>query len=967
MTRRVLFFVLWLLAFFFVIACSNSASECMEGECALCSEGQPIVPSDTTETDSLESGTVLPEIEDMIIVRGSTVTLGSDDAKYRPSERPAMKVRLDYDFSLGVHEITCGEYGELAKKMVLKEFGKCENDSLPLSDVTYYDAILFANARSKSEGRDTAYTYSGAVYDTEGHCTNLEALAFHPEREAYRLPTEAEWVLAASQGWNPAKYSWNADNSEYRAHAVCSAGADTLGFCDLAGNVKEWVNDWAGSFFDTTVTNYLGAPDGGDLGERVLKGGYFSERPSEMNVVARGDDYTVVGSSRAERIGFRLAFGRIPDPVWLDASGHAKASVVTPLAGAASLKARTGTYNMVLAFRNDISGNLVYIDYRDGSLSVTEIDDSLDVYHPDISPDGRHVAFCTRPEGVAGKSALYVRDLDAEGGNLVKLDVESAAIPRWRVLENGDTVIVYVSDAGNNKDAAAFRSASTWQVKFAGGKFGTPQKLFDGAFHGGISEDNTLAVTGARLLRARIANSGSTLVQSARDTVWYDGAQACNASLAQDGSKRTAFLDFAGKPGREFAGDEYDTHERIFIADSSGTLIQSIKAPAGYTFDHSEWAGDGETSNIVAALTNADGAHTKIVLVSPSDSSVLELAEGEELWHPCLWVKHKVIIPPVIDDTTQVVDTIETSLAFMPDLDSAGIYFLPGGDEESIIWRYKMELLWEYKDLADVVILGSSRVLYGIDPTLFSEDHLAISMANLHNTIKGSKYIFDNYVITHMKNLKYVVLGVDIDRGYLVSGNSFFHKKYKEIPGFSYDVNHQYWKNQSTDFMVEAVRNAPGSTKYSEIILPTRGHFKYTSSSGWGSSPTVKNDSSWYDENPKLYYDNFQVLEDFIKKCQERGVYIIGVILPQSPDYKNTGAFGFGGIRRSVAPDLIEEISGLSDKYSRFILLDENKMGNHDYTSEMALDCSHLNHAGAEQLTHRIDSLIKTLNIDFEN
>lgn len=967
MTRKAPFFVLWLLAFFFVIACSNSASECMEGEGALCSEGLPIVPSDTTETDSIESGTVLPEIEEMIIVRGSTVTLGSDDAKYRPSERPAMKVRLDYDFSLGVHEITCGEYGELAKKMVLKEFGKCENDSLPLSDVTYYDAILFANARSKSEGRDTAYTYSGAVYDTEGHCTNLEALAFHPEREAYRLPTEAEWVLAASQGWNPAKYSWNADNSEYRAHAVCSAGADSLGFCDLAGNVKEWVNDWAGSFFDTTVTNYLGAPDGGDLGERVLKGGYFSEKISEMNVVARGDEYTVEASTRAARIGFRLAFGRIPNPVWLDAGGHAKASIVTPLAGASSLKAYTGTYNMVLAFRNDISGNIAYIDYRDGSLSVTEIEDSLEVYHPDISPDGKRVAFCTRLEGVAGKSALYVRDLDAEGGNLVKLDVESAAIPRWRVLGNGDTVIVYVSDAGNNKDAAAFRSASTWQVKFAGDKFGSPQKLFDGAFHGGISEDNTLAVTGARLLRARIADDGSSVAESVRNVVWYDSAQACNASLAQDGSKRTAFLDFAGKPGRGFAGDEYDTHERIFIADSSGTLIQSIKAPAGYTFDHSEWAGDGETSNIVAALTNADGAHTKIVLVSPSDSSVLELAEGEELWHPCLWVKHKVIIPPVIDDTTQVVDTIETSLAFMPDLDSAGIYFLPGGDEESIIWRYKMELLWEYKDLADVVVLGSSRVLYGIDPTLFSEDHLAISMANLHNTIKGSKYIFDNYVITHMKNLKYVVLGVDVDRGYLVSGNSFFHKKYKEIPGFSYDVNHQYWKNQSTDFMVEAVRNAPGSTKYSEIILPTRGHFKYTSSSGWGSSPTVKNDSSWYDENPKLYYDNFQVLEDFIKKCQERGVYIIGVILPQSPDYKNTGAFGFGGIRRSVAPDLIEEISGLSDKYSRFILLDENKMGNHDYTSEMALDCSHLNHAGAEQLTHRIDSLINTLNIDFDN
>ena len=290
-------------------ACSNSTSEYMDVEVS-------------PDSSSSEATVDVPEVEGMIVVCGGTVTLGSDDAKYRPSERPAMKVRLDYDFSLGRHEVTCGEYSELAEKMDLKKFSKCESDSLPLSDVTYYDAVLFANAKGKNESRDTAYSYSRVVYDAEGHCTNLEALEFHPEREAYRLPTEAEWVLAASQGWNPAKYSWNADNSEYRAHAVCSAGADTLGFCDLAGNVKEWVNDWAGSFRDTTVTNYVGALDGGALGERVLKGGYFSDRPSEMNVVARGDDYTVVASTRAERLGFRLAFGAIPNPVWLGADGN---------------------------------------------------------------------------------------------------------------------------------------------------------------------------------------------------------------------------------------------------------------------------------------------------------------------------------------------------------------------------------------------------------------------------------------------------------------------------------------------------------------------------------------------------------------------------------------------------------------------------------------------------------------------
>jgi hypothetical protein len=71
-------------------------------------------------------------------------------------------------------------------------------------------------------------------------------------------------------------------------------------------------------------------------------------------------------------------------------------------------------------------------------------------------------------------------------------------------LENGDTAIVYVTDAGNNKNESDFKAASTWQVTFANGKFGEPQKLFDGAYHGGISEDNSLAVTGARLLRARV-------------------------------------------------------------------------------------------------------------------------------------------------------------------------------------------------------------------------------------------------------------------------------------------------------------------------------------------------------------------------------------------------------------------------------------------------------------------------------
>ena len=517
----------------------------------------------------------------------SLVLLGTDDALAKTNEQPQMKVSLNYDFSIGKSEVTCGEFSALMKKATGTALD-CGSDSLPATNVTYYDAALYANERSKAEGFDTAYTYSTASFDNEKHCTNLEGFAFHPEIAAYRLPTEAEWVLAASQQWN-VKEAWTTENSEYRLHPVCSQQG-TPSICDMAGNAMEWANDWLGLFRDTTVSNYIGAPDGGTLGQRIVKGGSYRNAGETITLYGRGDIYTVTSSTRADYVGFRLAFGEILDATWMGNDGKATATRVVPLASSVAVRAQTGTYKVKLAFRNDVTGNLAFIDYSSGTTSVTEINDTLTVFHPEISPDGKKVAFCTGLEGVSGKSSLYVRDLEAGGKNLQKLDVESAAIPRWRILDNGDTAIVYVTDAGNNKSDADFFAASTWQVPFKNGKFGKPSKLFSGAYHSGISEDNSLAISGARLLRARIAETGSTITAKAHDAIWYDSAQACNASLAKDSSKRTLFLDFGGKPGRDFVGKSYDTHEQLLIADSTGKLIQAIGAPKGNTFDHTEWA-----------------------------------------------------------------------------------------------------------------------------------------------------------------------------------------------------------------------------------------------------------------------------------------------------------------------------------------------------------------------------------------
>lgn len=258
---------------------------------------------------------------------GKFVELGTNSKSAKANERPEMDVKFTYDFQLGRHEVTCSEFNALLGGKKGKLNLDCAKDSLPAVNVTFYDAVLFANAKSKKAKMDTAYTYSSAEYDKDGHCVLLNDFAFKPEVEAFRLPTEAEWIFAANLSFDPEK-SWNADNSDFKAHEVCKK-KDENDFCDLLGNVTEWVNDWLGSFADTSITNYVGAPNGGSLGERVIKGGSFRSESSTISLYARGDVYTVTGTSAADYLGFRLAIGKIKNPTWLNASGEASNATVS--------------------------------------------------------------------------------------------------------------------------------------------------------------------------------------------------------------------------------------------------------------------------------------------------------------------------------------------------------------------------------------------------------------------------------------------------------------------------------------------------------------------------------------------------------------------------------------------------------------------------------------------------------------
>lgn len=873
--------------------------------------------------DSLHEGMVRVSSND------NTIYLGTNDPSAKANERPMMRVKLTYDYSIAKHEVTCREYSDATRGTEWFLDPPCSSDSVAMAALTYYDAVLYANLRSKAEGYDTAYSYLSRTFGVNGECVSLEGLTFRTDVDAYRLPTEAEWILAASQEWSSA-FGWNDMTSGHVLHDVCTMPTDTAWFCDFEGNVIEMTNDWLGMLKDTTVVNYVGAPVANSLSEKVVKGGAITKNYTNTNLYSRGDVYAVTASTELYYMGFRLAFGAIPNPQWMDDRGRVASSQPVLVSSADVFRRKLSTIRTKLAFRNDMSGNLAYVDYYGGLLKVNEITDTMQVYHPEISPDGMKVAFCTGVEGVKGNSTVYVRNLDPSGNGLVKLNVPSAAIPRWVVDKNGDTAIVYVDNAGDNSSDADFMQRGTWKVSFRNGQFGVPQKLFDGAYHGGVSADEKFAVSGSRKLRVHT---------DGMDDVWYNGEQACNVSLSKAGDNRVLFLDFGGKTGRSFAGESYGTHERLLVANSKGDLVQTIPSPLGYAFDHSEWVS--RENFAVVTLSNAEGAHTKIALVDLNDSSVTELVEGEELWHPSLWIKGRVYVG------SQEID-----------LDSAGAYRDVIYEDGEKAMNAKMRMFWDMRDSIELIVLGSSRAERGFDPAQMSMNSLNFGF--IGGDLWSQLYLAYHYILPHLKNLKYIAFEISPD----LMKNSRLNSSdvvYGRAPGYYYDRNHNFWVDGVTDEFIRIVDdNVVYSHEDSTNYVNTRGLLKLEAH-GWGGEPNVMRDSMMSTWEMNLYNDVTDSLAEFIDSTRNSGVTVIGIVYPQSPKYANTGSFGLHGTQRSVAMETIAYFDSLAQVYPHFVMMDENKFGMHDYTDDMAYDFDHLSELGAEYLSVRLDSLIRSL------
>jgi len=196
----------------------------------------------------------------------------------------------------------------------------------PVQQITWYQAITFANKLSLAEGLTPVYQVEGIDFSLlpfgripSQNSGPWNRVTIEPSADGYRLPTEIEWIWAASgadpngsrkafagsNGSNrPADYLWYLANSQGKTHPVGTKLPNELGLYDMSGNVWEWVWDWFGPLPSGDLVDYSG-PTTGTL--RAHKGGSWNFGLTEAAIASRDSLFPFY---RHSTIGFRLL--RIP-------------------------------------------------------------------------------------------------------------------------------------------------------------------------------------------------------------------------------------------------------------------------------------------------------------------------------------------------------------------------------------------------------------------------------------------------------------------------------------------------------------------------------------------------------------------------------------------------------------------------------------------------------------------------------
>lgn len=214
-----------------------------------------------------------PILTDMVIIPGGEYFRGSNIGGR--DERPKHHIRLG-GFALDVHPVTNEQFVRFLEVMGGEK------------DVNNNDIVRLRESRIKRLGGKLVIESGYSKHPVVG--VSWYGATAYAKWVGKRLPSEAEWEIAASGGMEDMTYPTGALIERTQANffsadtvAVMSYPANQFGLYDMAGNVYEWCQDW----YDYTYYEHSAQepedPKGPIQGVyRVLRGGCWKSLHDDL-------------------------------------------------------------------------------------------------------------------------------------------------------------------------------------------------------------------------------------------------------------------------------------------------------------------------------------------------------------------------------------------------------------------------------------------------------------------------------------------------------------------------------------------------------------------------------------------------------------------------------------------------------------------------------------------------------------
>lgn len=249
-----------------------------------------------------------------VLIQGGNFQMGSPNSEnWRIDDETQHSVSVN-SFYIAPYELTQKEYQQIVGKNPSEHIG----DNLPVENVSWLDAIVFANLKSLTNGFRPAYeiTEKSVIWDKSAN--------------GYRLPTEAEWEYAARAGtstpfhtpiavgaddanfysnypyeieenyFNAGKLKTKPRTSRYQTIAVGSFKPNAWGLYDMHGNVNEWCWDFYGKYDTQVIDN----PTGIAAGTRhIYRGGGWNDFGKNLRSAYRA---AAQSGYKSHNLGIRL-------------------------------------------------------------------------------------------------------------------------------------------------------------------------------------------------------------------------------------------------------------------------------------------------------------------------------------------------------------------------------------------------------------------------------------------------------------------------------------------------------------------------------------------------------------------------------------------------------------------------------------------------------------------------------------